>query len=74
MIVNLDLNAVIPQSLLNLIMKKVAGLILIFMEKEARRIQDDPDNSEHAKRIRTLPFYTEQLAGKMDRFLAGLEK
>ncbi len=74
MISNMDLNAVVPQSMLNLIMRKVAGLILIFLEKEVRRIQTHPDESEHAKRIKISPFYTKQLAGKMDRFLSGLPK
>ena len=72
LISNMDLNAVVPQQLLNVIMRKVAGLILIFLKKECMRIQEDPDNSLHAQRIKTSPFYTEQLAGKMDRFLAAL--
>jgi hypothetical protein len=72
LICSMDLNAIVPQSLLNMIMRKVTGLIMIFLEKEVRRMQEDPDNSEHAKRVTSDTFYTEQLTNKMDRFLAAL--
>jgi hypothetical protein len=72
LICNMDLNAIVPQSLLNMIMRKVTGLITIFLEKEVRRMQEDPDNSEHAKLVTSDTFYTEQLTNKMDRFLAAL--
>mmetsp|Transcript_3704 Transcript_3704/g.6050 ORF Transcript_3704/g.6050 Transcript_3704/m.6050 type:complete len:99 (-) Transcript_3704:20-316(-) len=49
--------------------KKIAGVILVFLSRAARKIIDPKEGqNEHRERINTDPFYDKWLIPKMDAF------
>ena len=58
----------LPTPIVNFCVKHIAGVVLSLLALVARRIQNNPEKSEHAKRIRTDPFYSEFLIPKCNRF------
>ena len=58
----------LPVAVVNFCVKHIAGVVLLLLAVVARRIQNQPDKSEHAKRIMNDPFYSAYLIPKCNRF------
>ena len=70
-ILSLDLKlALVPQWLLDAILRGVVGVMLALMGVAARKVSQGPDTSVHAKRILTVhPFYREWLIPRVRHLL-----
>jgi hypothetical protein len=64
----IDPSVPLPMPIINFCVKHIAGVVLSLLAAVARRIQNHPEASEHAARIRSDPFYSEFLIPKCDRF------
>lgn len=63
----IDPSVPLPMPIINFCVKHIAGVVLSLLAAVARRIQNHPEKSEHAARIRTDPFYSGFLIPKCDR-------
>ena len=67
LIANADLKLAVPQKLVDFCLKKMAGVLLLCLQKMAMRVVGDPC-CEHAKKMREDPeFYEEWLLPKFQK-------
>ncbi len=60
----MDLNAPLPHSLINFLIRKLAGILLYLIQKQVMKVQTD-HHCSHALRIRSnLDFYRDWLLPK----------
>jgi hypothetical protein len=74
MVVHLDLNApFVPQAVINLVMKNLAGVALYLFQRQAARVSADP-SCEHAVRIQSNRlFYRDWLLPKIRSLCASMD-
>eukprot|EP01038_Epipyxis_sp_PR26KG_P018265 gene18265-25700_t len=65
---DIDLNVMLPSSVINFLISNLAGIILYQFYKQVKSVQNNP-NCEHANRIRTnKEFYQEWLLPKLRNY------
>lgn len=65
--INLHLRFV-PQALIDFGMKKMAGMVIVYIQKAAQKAVDNPEKSPHAIRMRQDNFYQEWLLRKFKAY------
>eukprot|EP00735_Rhodelphis_limneticus_P011262 TRINITY_DN4342_c0_g1::TRINITY_DN4342_c0_g1_i1::g.21167::m.21167 TRINITY_DN4342_c0_g1::TRINITY_DN4342_c0_g1_i1::g.21167 ORF type:complete len:596 (-),score=103.44,sp/Q7Z3T8/ZFY16_HUMAN/42.42/1e-16,FYVE/PF01363.16/5.4e-19,START/PF01852.14/9.8e-05,START/PF01852.14/3.7e+03,FYVE_2/PF02318.11/0.0024,RRP7/PF12923.2/0.14,RRP7/PF12923.2/1.2e+02,CRCB/PF02537.10/0.55,HypA/PF01155.14/1.1 TRINITY_DN4342_c0_g1_i1:238-1989(-) len=73
-ILNVDPKAAVPQNLLNWVLKKVAGLVLVMMAKEALKVQEEGEENVYRHRVRENPEFYGWLQKRFDEFFDKLEE
>jgi len=59
-----DLNAPLPQSIINYIIQNLAGIVLYLLQQQAMKVKNNPD-CKHALRIRSeTAFYRDWVLPK----------
>ena len=68
LIANVDPKIALPQKLLDFCMKKMAGVLLLYLQKMAKKVVSDP-TCEHARKMREDPeFYKDYLLPKFEEY------
>eukprot|EP00736_Rhodelphis_marinus_P003374 Rmarinus@m.17789 len=73
MIINVDAKAPVPNWLLHLILKKVAGLVLYMMSKEANCVSEDGEESVYRQRVKEKSEFYDWLRRRFDEFFDQLD-
>lgn len=72
LVANIDPKLALPQWLIDFSMKKIAGLVLVCLQSQAKKVMNNPDR-KHGKRIQEdSAFYRDWLLPKFDQYCRDL--